>query len=124
MNNYKSRLEKLCVNPKTGERTQNIFQLIPENYNAAQIFSSNYKIIYLYKSNDNQDNYEIVAFAIISNPDRFTTIIELLCSSIDKTILRNGKPLGISLLDDIYSEYVVKQKNILKNRLKKILTFP
>jgi hypothetical protein len=114
MNNYKLGFEKLCVNPKTGERTQNIFQLIPENYNAAKIISSSYKIIYLYKSNDNQDNYEIVAFAIISNPDRFTTILEMLCSSIDKTIRRNGKPLGISLLDDIYSDYVVKQRNILK----------
>lgn len=114
MNNYNRVLDKLCVNPKTGKRTQNIFQLIPEKYNDAIKISSICKIIYLYKSNDNQGNYDIVAFAIISNPDRFTTIIEMLCSSIDKTIRRNGKPLGISLLDDIYSDYVVKQQNILK----------
>lgn len=119
MYNYKLVFDKLCVNPKTGQRTQNIFQLIPEKYNDAKKISSSYKIIYLYKSNDNQDNYEIVAFAIISNPDRFTTILEMLCSSIvyyKKTILINGKRkrLGISLLDDIYSEYVVKQKSILK----------
>jgi hypothetical protein len=38
----------------------------------------------------------------------------MLCSSIDKTIRRNEKPLGVSLLDDIYSDYVVNQKNILK----------
>jgi len=114
MNNYKLSLDKLCVNPKTGERSQNIFQLIPEKYNAAKIISSSYKIIYLYQSNDKSDQYEIVAFAIISNPDSSTTILEMLCSSIDKTIRRNGNPLGISLLDDIYSDYVVKQRNILK----------
>jgi hypothetical protein len=114
MNNYKLGFDKLCVNPKTGERSQNIFQLIPEKYNAAKIISSSYKIMYLYQSNDKPDKYEIVAFAIISNPDSSTTILEMLCSSVDKTIRRNGKPLGISLLDDIYSDYVVKQRNILK----------
>lgn len=114
IDNYKLSFDKLCVNPKTGERTQNIFQLIPENYNAAKIISSSYKILYLYEGNDKPDKYEIVAFAIISNPDRFTTILEMLCSSINKTIRRNGKPLGISLLDDIYYDYVVKQQNILK----------
>ena len=113
MYNYRFSFNNLCVNPKTGKQTQSIFEFISEKYNIAKIANSSDKIIYLYKSNDNQDNYEIVAFAIISNPDRFTTIIELLCSSIDKTIRRNGKPLGISLLDDIYSDYVVKQQNIL-----------
>jgi hypothetical protein len=118
MNNYKSSFDKLCVNPKTKEQTQNIFQLIPEKYNEAKKISFMYKIIYLYEPSDESDEYEIVAFAIISNPDRFTTILEMLCSSIidktiDKSIRRNGKPLGISLLDDIYSEYVVIQKNIL-----------
>jgi len=115
MNNYKRVLNNLCVNPKTNERTQNIFQIIPEKYNYARIISSSYKIIYLYKANDNQDDYEIVAFAIISTiPDSFTTILEMICSSKDKSIRRDGIPLGISLLDDIYSDYVVNQGNILK----------
>ena len=112
MDNYKTSFDKLCVNPKTEKRSQNIFQLIPETYNAAKKISFMYKIIYLYEPKSN--GYEIVAFAIISTPDRFTTILEMLCSYTDKSIRRNGKSLGISLLDDIYSEYVVKQKNVLK----------
>jgi hypothetical protein len=144
MNNYKQVLNNLCVNPKTKkrtqnifqrflnnlrvnpktkERTQNIFQLIPEKYDCARKICSsyNYKIRYLYKNNYNKkdnynkDYYEIVAFAITStNPDSSTTILEMICSSKDKSIRRNGIRLGIYLLDDIYSDYVVNQGNILK----------
>ena len=38
----------------------------------------------------------------------------MLCSTKDKTLRWNGKRLGISLLDNIYSTYVVEGKGILK----------
>jgi hypothetical protein len=115
MDNYERDLDTLCVNPKTGERTQNIFQVIPDEYEFAKIVSKKCKIIYLYKPTDDPSKYEIVAFAVVSTkPDTSIITLEILCSTKDKTLRIKGKPLGIFLLDDVYSEYVIERGKILK----------
>jgi hypothetical protein len=115
MKNYKQDLDKLCVNPKTGIRTQNVFQTVPDDYEFAKIVASMCTIKYLYKPSADPEKYEIVAFAILSSkPGSSATVLEILCSTKDKTLRKNGKPLGIYLLDNVYSEYVTEKGNILK----------
>jgi|SaaInlV_150m_DNA_5_1039734.scaffolds.fasta_scaffold06748_4 hypothetical protein len=132
MNSYNRNSSNLCLNPKKGnEKTQSMIGDlvdrdkdkdtdtdidIREDYTHLQMLSRPgrlIKFIYLYYKNGK--NYEIVAFARISiNEKSSITTIDVLCSHRDKSLKMEKKPLGIFLLDSIYSEYVVNKNYILK----------
>jgi hypothetical protein len=102
---------KLCVDPnRPGSEPVNFIPITLSQY-------KNYtKIYYLFDEN----NTEIVAFAIIDLEDPLYKIMTLsyLCSSIniDKTNDKmDGKPFDIYLLDLVYDEYVNQNEgNVLK----------
>jgi hypothetical protein len=110
MDSYLLHKNKLCIKPKTGEQTQNIFQFFAKNFHDAKVINETFNIIYLYK-----EDYEIVAFALVDKYKGYTTLV-LLCTTTDKTLRKNGKSLGIYLLDTIYSDYVIHENTNIKNR--------
>jgi len=97
--------EKLCVDSSTPNSEP---LLIPTKLSQYEGYT---KIHYLFDEN----NEEIVAFAVINqnDPNNKITSLSYLCSSInidknkDKMV---GKPLGIYLLYHVYDEYVNKNE--------------
>ena len=101
---------KLCVDPSEPDSEPASF--IPTTLSQYKDYT---KIHYLFDEN----NEEIVAFALIDqdDPDDKITELSYLCSSvnIDKTISKmEGKPFGIYLLDLAYQKYVEENRGILK----------
>jgi hypothetical protein len=115
MSNYMRVSEKLCINKNTGHRSQSIFQSIHKDYKLAKIMSLHSKIIYLYNPSDDPDNYEIVAFAVVSTQNNISDL-DLLCSTTNKNIYKERKKLGIYLLDEVYSNVVEREGKVLKIR--------
>ena len=127
MNSYNRNSSNLCLNPKKGnEKTQSMIgDLVPmdkdtaidssEDYHLLKLLSVGRLIKFIYLYYKNGKNYEIVAFARISiNEKSSITTIDVLCSHRDKSLKMEKKPLGIFLLDYIYTKYVVKKNYILK----------
>lgn len=131
---YKKNLKKLCAvnvnklnenyssenNNETYKITQNLFSIISDTSYEGLITLNGYKhtnIYFLYKPiRDKNDliKYDILAFALVKYNNQVDSYeLELLCSTIDKSIVMNNKKLGVYLLDIIYDKYVVENESIL-----------
>jgi hypothetical protein len=100
---YKQDIDNLCINKKTGQRTQSLFQFTPEDPINRYI---DYTIIYLFEESTTIKKH-IIAFALVDNREltNYNIItLELLCSHRQSYNI-DGKPLGIFLLDYVYNKY-------------------
>ena len=118
---YTTDLNDLCINKKTGYRTQNLFQFIHNNGKDRDKYTLKYTLIYLYKESKTENiTKHIIAFALI-NTSEFESYkiisLHLLCShrDSDSKLYKIDKPLGIYLLDYLYDYYnIYKTEVILK----------
>jgi hypothetical protein len=100
---YKQDIDNLCINKKTGQRTQGLFQFTPEDPINRYI---DYTIIYLFEESGTIKKH-IIAFALVDNRElnNYNIItLELLCSHRNSYNI-DGKSLGLFLLDYMYNKY-------------------
>ena len=113
INLYIPDIDNLCVNKKTQERTQKLFQFIEEKSSNRYI---EYTLIYLYEESKSIAKH-IIAFALIDTSELKTNkviILELICSHKNSNLYKiHNITLGIYLLDYLYDYYKIYSTEII-----------
>ena len=100
--NYNNQKKNLCINKKTGEKTQELSRELIFVFKNDKVTNKDCILLFYSDTRETNDTYTIVSFALIyQGVDKKYMELKLLCSNNDSYMV-NKKTIGVLLLDHIY----------------------